>query len=192
MNRSIDKPGELILTCGLSGSGKSTLARHAVSILGGDLNYLKTITTRPQRDNEDDFEYTFVSVTEYGSLKRQSWLWDESVIYGNFYGVDAQSYINRMDDGQNFIACTIPSNDVVNEMSTIYSRESIKTIYIPTPSSIAVERMQHRDTKVNLARVAIDSVIAQEEFDADYILDLSDSLDVNKEKFVKTIRGIIA
>ena len=65
MNRSIDKPGDLIVTCGLSGSGKSTLVRHALAELNGRLNYLNTITTRAQRDNEDTLEYTFVGLQEY-------------------------------------------------------------------------------------------------------------------------------
>lgn len=192
MNRSIDKPGELILTCGLSGSGKSTLARYAVSELNDNLSYLKTVTTRPQRENEDTLEYVFTDLPGYESLKLHSKLWDESVVYGNHYGVDAQSYINRMKDGHNFIACTIPSNDVVDEMSAIYSRERIKTVYIPTLRSVATERMQRRDTKVDMARVAIDSAIAQEKFDADYTLNLSDSLDIDKERFVNIIRRIIS
>ena len=191
MNRSIDKPGELILTCGLSGSGKSTLARYAVSELSDNLSYLKTITTRPRRENEDTLEYTFADLPGYESLKLRSKLWDETLVYGNFYGVDAQSYINRIENGQNFIACTVPTNDIVDEMSAIYSRERIKTVYIPTLRSVAMERMQHRDTKITIARVAIDSAIAQEKFNADYTLELSDSLDMDKERFINIIRRII-
>lgn len=180
------------MTCGLSGSGKSTLARHALSELSGRLSYLNTITTRPQRDNEDTLEYTFTSLSEYETRKAQSKLWDESVVYDNYYGVDAQSYIDRMDDGENFIICTIPSNDIVDEMGAIYSRERIRTIHIPTFQFTAVERMRQRDAKVDMARVAIDAAIAQEQFDADYTLSLSDSLDVDKERFLNIIRSIIA
>lgn len=192
MNRSIDKPGELILTCGLSGSGKSTLARHAISELSDNISYLKTVTTRPQREDEDTLEYTFVDLSKYRSLKLHSMLWDESVVYGNFYGVDAQSYINEMENGQNFIVCTVPSNDVVDEMSAIYSRERIKTVYVPTLQSVSMERMQRRDTKVDIARVAIDSALMQEKFNADYTLSLSDSLGVDKERFINIIRRIIS
>ena len=166
MSRSIDKPGELIMTCGLSGSGKSTLARHALSELGDKLNYLNTITTRPQRSNEDTLEYTFTSLPEYERRKVRSSLWDESVIYENYYGVDAGYYIDRMDSGQNFIVCSVPSNDVIDEMSAIYSRGRIKTIHIPIFQFAAMERMLQRDTKVDMARVAIDAAMTQERFDA--------------------------
>ncbi len=180
------------MTCGLSGSGKSTLARHALSKLGDRLNYLNTITTRPQRNNEDTLEYTFTSLPEYERRKAQSSLWDESVIYENYYGVDAGYYIDRMDGGQNFIVCSVPSNDIIDEMGAIYSRKRIKTIHIPTFQSAAMERMRQRDAKVDMARVAIDAAITQGGFDADYTLSLSDSLDIDQERFLNIIRGIIA
>jgi guanylate kinase len=180
------------MTCGLSGSGKSTLARHALSNLSDKLNYLNTVTTRPQRSNEDTLEYTFTSLPEYECRKAQSSLWDESIIYENYYGVDAGYYIDRMDDGQNFIVCSVPSNNVIDEMSAIYSKWRIKTIHIPTFQSAAMERMRQRDTKVDMARVAIDAAITQERFDADYTLSLSGSLEVDKERFLNIVRSIIA
>ena len=192
VNRSIDKPGDLIVTCGLSGSGKSTLVRHALAELNGRLNYLNTITTRAQRDNEDTLEYTFVGLQEYKVRKAQSKLWDESFVYENYYGVDAQTYIDRMDDGQNFIVCSVPSNDVIDEMRAIYSRERIITIHIPTSQSIAKERMRQRDAMINLARVAIDATISEQEFDAYYTLSLNGSVDNDRETFVNIIREIIA
>lgn len=191
MNRSIDRQGKLITVCGLSGSGKSTLARYALSELKGNLNYLNTLTTRQQRDNEDTLEYNFVSLQEYESIKAQSQLWDETIIYDNYYGVDAQGYIDRMDNGQNFIVCSVPSNEIINEMSALYSGDRVKTIHLPTLPSIAIERMQERDTIVNTARIAIDTTLDQINFNADYTLNLSNSLKVDKERFLSIIRSII-
>lgn len=65
MAHSIDKPGDLLIVCGLSGSGKSTLARHALQMFPQELKYMNTLTTRPRRQDEDNVEYTFVDVDTY-------------------------------------------------------------------------------------------------------------------------------
>lgn len=190
--RSIDKAGELLVLCGLSGSGKSTLARHALAKLNGHLQYLNTYTTRQKRLNEDDLEYTFVTDDEYDRAKGEASIWDESIIYNNRYGVDASQYIARMDQGESFIVCSVPDHNVVMSMRSIYSYDRVKTIYLPIDTDVSAERMRDRDSAINFGRVAMDSILWSERFDADYIFNPSESQDSDKRAFIELVKGIMS
>lgn len=189
---SIDKSGELLIVCGLSGSGKSTLARHAIKAMPDAVRYLNTFTTRQRRSGEDELEYTFVSDDIYSQTKSAATAWDESVVYGNRYGVNAGAYIERMKYGENFIVCSVPDNEVVDEMKDIYSPDRVKTIHIQTNRFLSAERMRQRDQVVNIGRVAIDYAMQSNNFNADYLFNPSDSIDTDKEQFVKLTRRILA
>jgi len=152
---------------------------------------MNTITTRPRRQDEDNIEYTFMSDDEYDQAKSAASLWDESLIYGNRYGLDAGVYRERMNQGENFIVCSIPSNDIVKEMGMVYRREYMKTIHLLTDLELSRERMRRRDLVVSLGRVAIDAAMNMADFQADYFLRPSRSLGSDKENFVRLVRDII-
>lgn len=190
MDRSIDKPGDLLIVCGLSGSGKSTLARHALQMFPQELKYMNTLTTRPRRQGEDDVEYTFVDVDTYHQMKAAANRWDESLIYGNYYGLNPDNYITQLEQGTNLIVCSTPSDKVVGDMSDIYG-DSLKSIYVKTAPATSAERLSQRNIMHDMSRVALDAIMADDGFIADFSFDPSGKLEIDKVNFVALIERII-
>lgn len=88
-------PGSLIFVSGISGAGKSTLIRF---VLENSTNfiYLKTLTTRPQRQGEEDsLEYEFVTNSDYDEARSHSELWDHTEYKGFKYGADVEYIIYK-------------------------------------------------------------------------------------------------
>ena len=190
MARSIDKPGDLLIVCGLSGSGKSTLARHALQMFPQELKYMNTLTTRPRRQEEDDVEYTFVDVDTYHQMKAAANRWDESLIYGNYYGLNPDNYIAQLEQGTNLIVCSTPSDKVVRDMSDIYG-DSLKSIYVKTAPATSAERLSQRNIIRDMSRIAIDATMVDDGFMADFSFDPSGKLEIDKVNFVALIERII-
>lgn len=190
VRHSIDKRGELLIVCGLSGSGKSTLARHVLRVFAEDLRYMNTITTRPRRDGEDDVEYTFVSKDQYECIKSAATLWDESYVYGNYYGLDPSRYIEGLEGGQNFIVCTPPDTSIISPMAKLYG-DSTKTIHIATDRDMSAERVAARNIGRDLSRIAIDAAMFEGGFRPDFTFNPSGDLTRDGVDFVKLIKGVI-
>jgi guanylate kinase len=187
---SIDKPGDLLVVCGLSGSGKSTLARHALRMFPQELKYMNTLTTRPRRQDEDDIEYTFVDVGTYRQMKAAANRWDESLIYGNYYGLNPDDYIAQLEQGTNLIVCSTPSDKVVGDMSDIYG-DSLKSILVKTTPATSAERLRQRNIMHDMSRVALDAVMLDDGFIADFSFDPSGRLEIDTANFVVLIERII-
>lgn len=188
--RSIDKPGDLLVVCGSSGSGKSTLARHVLQIFPDELRYMNTLTTRLPRLGEDSVEYTFVDPATYNQRKLKSERWDESIVYGNYYGLDPDSYIEQLEQGVSFMVCSVPSGDVIKSMVDIYG-SFLKTVYIKTLLSVSAERLRQRNITHDMSRIAIDAAMARESFTADFSFETTGDLTIDKENFTQLVGGII-
>ena len=193
MNPSIDRVGNLIAVCGNSGSGKSTLVRHAVDEFPDELKYMKTVTTRQRRIDEDDMEYTFVNEHTYEQHRQSAKIWDESSIYGNRYGVNATLYIDALKQGQNVIFCSIPSLEVMKDMRSIYGQTVLKTVQLMAGLEKSAEQAKSRDGVIDLKRTTSDVNLTNgDRFEADYNLLPSGSLMTDKVNFLNIIRRIIS
>lgn len=190
MAHSIDKPGDLLVICGLSGSGKSTLARYALRMFPQELKYMNTLTTRPRRQDEDDVEYTFVDIDTYGQMKAAANRWDESLIYGNYYGLNPDDYIAQLEQGTNLIVCSTPSDKVVGDMADIYG-DSLKSIHVKTTPTTSAERLRQRNIMRDMSRVALDAVMLDDGFIADFSFDPSGRLEIDTANFAVLIERII-
>mgnify|MGYP006877226368 CR=1 FL=1 len=190
MSHSIDKPGDLLVVCGLSGSGKSTLARHALRMFPQELKYMNTLTTRPRRQDEDDIEYTFVGIGTYSQMKAAANRWDESLIYGNYYGLNPDDYIAQLEQGTNLIVCSTPSGKVVGDMADIYG-DSLKSIHVKTTPTTSAERLRQRNIMRDMSRVALDAVMLDDGFIADFSFDPSGRLEIDTANFAVLIERII-
>ena len=184
------KPGILLAVCGLSGSGKSTLVRHALQMFPQELQYMNTLTTRLRRKNEDNIEYTFVDADTYNRLKTMSGQWDESLIYGNYYGLDPGSYIAQLEQGMNFIICSAPSDKIVGDMINIYG-DSLKSIHIKTTQSTSAERLHQRSATQDMSRIDLSAMMINERFTSDFSFEPSGDLDIDKVAFTTLIERII-
>ncbi len=80
----------LIVLSGLSGAGKdAVLSRMRKS--GYPLEYITTVTTRPQRARErDDIDYHFVSAERFQQMIERKELLEWANVYGSWYGVPCE------------------------------------------------------------------------------------------------------
>ena len=93
----------LIVLSGSSGVGKdAVLAR--MKDAGYSLQYVTTLTTRPQRPNEkDNVDYHFVSPEKFQKMIEDGGLLEWANVYGNWYGVPKDAVKQALDRGEDVI-----------------------------------------------------------------------------------------
>ena len=90
----------LIVLSGPSGAGKDAiLSRMKKS--GYPIEFITTITTRPQRAEEkNNIDYHFVSVESFQRMIENKELLEWANVYGNWYGVPREPVKRALDSGQ--------------------------------------------------------------------------------------------
>jgi guanylate kinase len=69
--------------------------------LGYPLNYITTVTTRPQRPTErDNIDYRFVSKDKFQEMISHHELLEWANVYGNWYGVPKELVKQALDKGK--------------------------------------------------------------------------------------------
>jgi guanylate kinase len=93
----------LIVLSGPSGVGKDAVLNR-LKESGYPLHYVVTLTTRPQRDNEQDMvDYHFVSNEEYRDMLARDELLESASVYGNWYGIPRATVKEALDRGEDVI-----------------------------------------------------------------------------------------
>ncbi len=93
----------IIVLSGPSGAGKdAVLTRMRES--GYPLEYVTTVTTRPQRANErDNVDYHFISTEMFQKMIENKALLEWANVYGNMYGVPKQPVKQALDKRQDIM-----------------------------------------------------------------------------------------
>jgi len=93
----------LIVLSGPSGAGKDAVLTR-MKELDYPLEYIITVTTRPQRAKErDNVDYHFISTEKFQEMIPRNELLEWANVYGNWYGVPKQSVKQALDKGQDII-----------------------------------------------------------------------------------------
>ena len=93
----------LIVISGPSGAGKDTVLTK-MKELGCPLEYVVTVTTRPQRDKEkNNVDYHFISKERFQEMIERKELLEWASVYGNWYGVPREPVKQALDKGQDII-----------------------------------------------------------------------------------------
>jgi guanylate kinase len=93
----------LIVLSGSSGAGKDALLAR-MKELNYPLEYITTVTTRPQRASEkDDVDYHFISTERFQEMISRKELLEWANVYGNWYGVPSQPVKQALEKGQDVI-----------------------------------------------------------------------------------------
>jgi len=93
----------LIVVSGPSGVGKDAILT-GMKELGYPLQYITTVTTRPQRAKErDNVDYHFVSTGRFQEMISGNELLEWANVYGSWYGVPKQPVKQALDNGRDTI-----------------------------------------------------------------------------------------
>ncbi len=93
----------LIVLSGPSGAGKDAVLTK-MKESSYPLEYVTTVTTRPQRPNErDNVDYHFISNEMFQKMMENKQLLEWANVYGNKYGVPKQPVKQALDRGQDII-----------------------------------------------------------------------------------------
>lgn len=87
-----------------SGSGKTTMVERAVERLHGQLQIVRSVTTRERRGPEDDPHYDFLSRREFRTLHDAGELVYEMEYAGNSYGITRKSLDEVLSTGSGILA----------------------------------------------------------------------------------------
>ncbi len=93
----------LIVISGPSGAGKDAVLTK-MKELGCPLEYIVTVTTRPQRDKErNNVDYHFISTEKFQEMIERKEFLEWANVYGNWYGVPKEPVKQALDKGQDII-----------------------------------------------------------------------------------------
>jgi guanylate kinase len=93
----------LIVLSGPSGAGKDVVLTR-MKELDYPLEYITTLTTRPQRATEqDNIDYHFISTERFQEMIKNKELLEWANVYGNWYGVPKQPVKQALDKGRDII-----------------------------------------------------------------------------------------
>jgi guanylate kinase len=92
-----------IVISGPSGAGKDAVLTKMKEI-GCPLEYIVTVTTRPQRDKErNNVDYHFISTERFQEMIERKEFLEWANVYGNWYGVPKEPVRQALDKGQDII-----------------------------------------------------------------------------------------
>jgi len=92
-----------IVISGPSGAGKDAVLTR-MKELGYPLEYVVTVTTRPQRDKErNNVDYHFISTERFQEMIERKEFLEWANVYGNWYGVPKEPVKQALDKGQDII-----------------------------------------------------------------------------------------
>ena len=92
-----------IVISGPSGAGKDAVLTK-MKELGCPLEYIVTVTTRPQRDKErNNVDYHFISTERFQEMIERKEFLEWANVYGNWYGVPKEPVKQALDKGQDII-----------------------------------------------------------------------------------------
>ena len=134
----------LIVLSGLSGAGKDAVLNR-LKESGCTLEYITTVTTRPQRANEEDgVSYHFISAEEFQEMKGNNQLLEYANVYGNWYGVPREPVRQALEAGRD----TIVKVDVQGAYTLKKILPGAVFIFVATPSMAELAtRLRERSTE---------------------------------------------
>ena len=92
-----------VVLSGPSGAGKDAVLSRMREV-GYPLEYIITVTTRPQRAKEkNDVDYHFVSTERFREMIENNDLLEWANVYGNYYGVPKQPVKQALDNKRDVI-----------------------------------------------------------------------------------------
>ncbi len=164
----------LIVFSGLSGVGKDAVLTR-MKVLGYPLEYITTVTTRPQRAKErNNVDYHFVSAERFHEMIAGKELLEWANVYGNWYGVPKQPVKQALDRGQD----TIVKVDVQGAATIKKILPQAVFIFLMPPSiEELITRLKQRHTESSFD-LALRLKTAEEEIKQ---LPLFDYVVVNKQ-----------
>ncbi len=93
----------LIVISGPSGAGKDAVLTK-MKELGCPMEYIVTVTTRPQRDKErNNVDYHFISKERFQEMIDEKEFLEWANVYNNWYGVPKKPVKQALDKGQDII-----------------------------------------------------------------------------------------
>lgn len=175
--------GIIIAITGPSGAGKTTLTKQLLLKGGRTFSTIRTYTTRkPRSQNENQNQYTFVSMQEFLKLSDQHEFVVSADFCGNKYGITYDDVFGIIDSKKDLLLDTIAHPmDLKNAFGN-----RVVIIYITGPSNQEMaKRISNRGTTGEDLRNRIENMINQVELAkyCDYIVvneNVDSTLDILK------------
>ncbi len=164
----------LIVLSGPSGVGKDAVLTR-MRQTGYSVAYITTVTTRPQRSQENDkVDYHFISAERFREMIKNGDLLEWANVYGNWYGVPKQTVKQALDRGQDAVIKV----DIQGAATIKENLPQAVLIFLMTPSlEELIQRLEQRQTE-SAFDLALRTETAEEEIKQ---LPLFDYVVLNKQ-----------
>jgi len=176
----------LIVISGPSGAGKDAVLTK-MKELGCPLEYVVTVTTRPQRAKErNNVDYHFISRERFQEMIERKELLEWANVYGNWYGVPKEPVKRALSKGQDIIVkVDIQGAATIKKILP----QAVFIFLVPPSMEELVLRLKQRHTESPFD-LALRTKTAEEEIKQ---LSLFDYIVVNKrDKIDLAVSGIKA
>jgi len=187
--KTAEKRPLFIVLSGPSGIGKDAILTK-MKESDYPIEYITTVTTRPQRAKErDNIDYHFVSTESFQKMITGNELLEWANVYGNWYGVPKKPVKQALDKGQDIIVkVDIQGAATIKKILP----EAVFIFLIPASMEELATRLKQRQTE-SPSDLTLRTKTAEEEIEQ---LHLFDYIVVNKQDeidlAVSEIKAIIS
>ena len=187
--KTAEKRPLFIVLSGPSGIGKDAILTK-MKESDYPIEYITTVTTRPQRAKErDNIDYHFVSTESFQKMITGNELLEWANVYGNWYGVPKKPVKQALDKGQDIIVkVDIQGAATIKKILP----EAVFIFLIPASMEELATRLKQRQTE-SPSDLTLRTKTAEEEIEQ---LPLFDYIVVNKQDeidlAVSEIKAIIS
>lgn len=131
-----------IVITGTSGSGKSTVARKICEKYNKDFRVVQAVTTRAQRDDDQDNAYNYLSRLDFDALDHDGKLLVKAGYRGEKYGITKEAVKSVLDDGKVPILILSPeSTKMLQKQATEGQASSFLTVFLDAPDDVLDARL---------------------------------------------------
>ena len=134
-----------IVITGTSGSGKSTVARKVCEKYDEDFQVVQAVTTRAQRDDDQENVYKYISEEEFDALYQDGKLLVKAGYRGQKYGITKNAVKSVLDDKKvPILAITPKSAQVLQKQAADGQGPFLLTVFLDAPDDVLDARLHPR------------------------------------------------
>lgn len=175
----------LIFLSGISGSGKGTVIKELAKDLP-NLQFFKSATTRPRRENED--AYIYLTQEEFDQKVQNGEFFETEPVHGFYYGVLNQSLDLIIAQPDKIFIKDIDVHGMERIVKFLKGKAKVVSIFLDAPDDVLYDRLINRGESHERATIRLQRGQLERSYKDkfDYVIE-----NIDLAKTVKTIREII-
>ena len=143
----------LVILSGVSGAGKDTIKKELIKRMD-NITTIASFTDRPQRKDDTEGQYNYVSKEEFECMIKNDELYEYSVHHNHYYGT-SKAVLNENIKKGKIIVKDIDVNGTQDLVEILKNDIKVVTIFLKVPKEILKTRLENREDKSDIKEIQL-------------------------------------